>query len=181
MSIDSVTFRTAGPEDQHVLDDMNVVASLGAIKPELEFPDTKEFLAKHPDVAAFSQGFGRAGDIGVIAEDADGKPLGAVWGREYPRTEDDGPLQAHSFEITMAVAEAARNRGVGRQLLNAVAIKAAIEGKEAISLGVHEKSDARRLYEREGFKPLRNEDGTEARINGKYVPMVRKLDTESSD
>ena len=91
-----------------------------------------------------------APDVALIAQDADGRPLGAGWWvfREPPllRGEDDGPLP----ELVMAVIESERGRGIGTALVEALAVRAAPE-HPALAINVHIRNPAARLYSRLGF------------------------------
>lgn len=176
-NLDPLHIREATSYDQEFLDRMNVVASYGPTRPESKLPSASEFFELHPENAVFSEDFGRgANDIGLIAENADGEPLGAIWGREYERSIEDGPMHDHPFEVVLAVSEKARMRGIGRRLLKSFAVTATAHNVEEIALGVHIKSPIRKLYESAGYAPLIAEDGSEALIgDGHYVPMVRKL------
>lgn len=176
MSIDKISYRLATRHDQALIDEMNVIASLGAVVPDNEMPTAAEFFDYAPHAQAYSRYFGQPGDLGVIAhDDIRGDDAGAIWGREYQRTEKDGVLQDHPFEIAIAVRESLRGQGVGLQLLDSMAALAWMAGKPELSLGVHEKSPARRLYETAGFVVLKNLDGSEARVNEKFIPMLKKL------
>jgi GNAT superfamily N-acetyltransferase len=176
MSIDKITYRLASPSDQALIDDMNVVASLGARMPDADMPGAAEFFEYAPHAAAYSENFGRKGDIGLVVYDAvRGEDVGAIWGREYERGEEDGVMRDHPFEITLAVRESLRGQGIGRQLLDNMATIAWHAGRTELSLGVHERSPARRLYEAAGYVALKDSNDVEARVGGKFIPMVKKI------
>jgi len=172
--MDEVRYRLATPDDQAFLDDMNVAATFGARMPDADFPLTDDVFHDHPHIAEYSKDFGRPGDLGLIATDDRG-PIGAVWAREYERTEDDAML-THPFELTVAVRERARGQGIGRQLLDSFATMAWLQGRNEVNLGVHVKSPARKLYEAAGYSPILDGDGNEALVSGNYVAMTRRLD-----
>lgn len=72
-------------------------------------------------------------------------------------------------EITMAVREDARGRGIGGRLLGELAAEAA-ESFSALALNVHLRNPAARLYMRSGFRVA-------GKGRGCYgVAMVRPLD-----
>jgi GNAT superfamily N-acetyltransferase len=176
MSIDKITYRLATASDQALIDDMNVVASLGAFVPDDDMPRTHDFFRDTPIAVPFSENFGREGDMGIVVHDSiRGEDVGAIWGRDYKRSEKDGPMKDHPFEITVAVRESLRGHGIGLQLLNSMAAMAWLAGKPELSLGVHERSPARRLYEAAGYVALKDTNGVEARLPGKFIPMVKKL------
>ena len=86
----------------------------------------------------------------VIAVDQGGDNIGAVWTfRHHPPllTGTDGaPLP----EIGIAVVPERRGQGVGSALLDEVFARAT-GTCAAVSLNVHQRNPARRLYERKGF------------------------------
>ncbi|MDB5162055.1 MAG: N-acetyltransferase [Candidatus Saccharibacteria bacterium] len=178
MNIDfeRVRYRIATPEDQALLDDMSITATFGARMPEEDFPETQEFLTEYPHIAEFTKDFGKDSDLGLIAVDPQGEPVGAIWGRDYPRDENDDAMQTHPFEITLAVREKMRGQGIGRQLLDSFATMAWLNNRSEVGLVVHYKNPARRLYEAAGYVPIVGDDDIEARVDENYIPMVRTLD-----
>jgi ribosomal protein S18 acetylase RimI-like enzyme len=95
----------------------------------------------------------RSGDIAVVAEDAAGISVGAVWTFDHDPpllVNDDGVALP---EITIAVTPANRGNGVGSALLDELFVRCT--GKyEALSLNVHERNPARQLYRRQGFRSV---------------------------
>jgi ribosomal protein S18 acetylase RimI-like enzyme len=118
----------------------------GAPRPPLE-----ELLAQ-PRFARYVSGWGRSGDAVVIAEDDSGAPVGAAWYRLFTSAEPGfGFVDQTTPEISIAVREDARGRGVGASLLRALADRARSDGFDALSLSVEKDNPAVRLYERAGF------------------------------
>jgi GNAT superfamily N-acetyltransferase len=112
-----------------------------------------------PAVSRYVDGFGRAGDEGVVADDEQGDPIGAAWYRYFSEVEPGfGFIAAHIPEVAVAVAPGSRGRGVGTALLQALADRARREGLSALSLSVEEGNQAVRLYERIGFNPVGRDD-----------------------
>lgn len=140
-------FRDATTEDENFLRQMLVQAAAwrGAATPH-----AAEALAA-PHVALYIEGWGRPGDAGLIAEE-DEQPIGASWYRVFTEVEHGyGFIEARIPELTLAVAEEARGRGIGTSLLLALVRRAHPEGHNALSLSVEEDNPALRLYERVGF------------------------------
>ena len=87
----------------------------------------------------------------VLALDHDGQPVGAAWWhfRDVPLvvTTVGAPVP----ELVVAVTPVGRGRGVGRALLEALAVRAAEHGYDRLALNVHIRNPAARLYSRAGF------------------------------
>ncbi len=110
-------------------------------------------MIERPELAHYVDGFGRTGDLGVIALN-DATPIGAAWVRVlqgpdagYGYVDDDTP------ELTVAVLPEWRGRGVGSRLLDDL-IGRVGSMFPAISLSVDPANPAVRLYERFGFAPV---------------------------
>jgi ribosomal protein S18 acetylase RimI-like enzyme len=107
---------------------------------------------RNPVDRAYAAGFGRPGDVGVIAEDESGRPAGAAWCRL--RTSEDpgyGYVADDIPELTIAVSASHRGHGLATSLLQALKHAAAEAGFRALSLSVEPDNAARRIYERAGF------------------------------
>ena len=105
-----------------------------------------------PHVRRFLDGWGCAGDVGVVAVDEQRGPLGAAWARvlhEPLLRDDQGEPVA---ELAIAVEEHARGGGVGGALLHALAEAATAAGHRELSLNVSPRNPANRLYLRCGFE-----------------------------
>jgi GNAT superfamily N-acetyltransferase len=134
--------------------------------PEGGEPFARE-VVEHPDIAKYVKGWGREGDLGFVAVDGAGRPVGAVWQRLLRGGERGfGYVDEWTPELGMAVVAEHRGRGVGTRLL-ARLVEAAGEEFAALSLSVSAGNPARRLYERFGFEEV----GTD----GDSVTMRKKL------
>lgn len=113
----------------------------------------KEVAFSIPQLRRYLEGWGRAGDIGVVARDEAGQPLGAAWARLFPREEPGYGFVASDIpELAIGVAPAFRGRGVGGALLDTLLETARVRGYEAVSLAVDRQNPALKLYERKGFR-----------------------------
>ena len=142
---------TTSAEDLRFLHEMLVEAF--AWRPGSPRLTVSEAMAM-PHVAKYVAGWGRAGDTGTLA-DANGMRLGACWYRLFTETDHSyGFVEARIPELTLAVRDDARGRGIGSALLASVAARARQEGHGSLSLSVEDDNPARRLYARAGFVPV---------------------------
>jgi RimJ/RimL family protein N-acetyltransferase len=123
-------------------------------------PPLEEGLAPK-ELARLLREFGsRAGDAALVAEDRDGRPLGAAWFRLWTRDEPSyGFVDERIPELGIAVVPEARRRGIGAQLLRTLAIEAGRHGCDALSLSVAHGNPARGLYEALGFRERERDAG----------------------
>lgn len=93
-------------------------------------------------------GWGRAGDLAVVAEPA----AGAAWLRLWTEAVHSyGYIDAATPELGIGVDPRFRGLGVGAALLGALIAEAELRGVRVISLSVEADNPALRLYERFGF------------------------------
>lgn len=137
-----------------------------AVRPEPGEPDPgMEARLAEPVVASYLEGWGREGDVGVVAE-SDGMPIGAAWCRLPGAVHGWGYLDAGTPEVVIAVEKDHRGRGVGRALLDALVSFAEDAGATALSLSMDPgDAAAMALYASAGFEP--------AGTNGDLVVMRR--------
>jgi len=108
----------------------------------VQSPTPDEVLA-WPELARYFEGWGRPGDLGVIA---DGE-VGAAWVRLFTKNDHGyGFVGPHVPELAIGVTRGARGRGVGTALL-----KDLLSRVGPVSLSVETDNPAVRLYERFGF------------------------------
>jgi len=171
MPVDSVALRPAGsdPDDVGFLWAMLLHAAHAG--DEISSP---EGLRSVPELARYVEGWGRPGDVGVIASVA-GEPVGAAWvrrlvgpGRGYGWVDDATP------ELAIAVMPGREGHGIGGALLRR--LLADLDGTvPAVSLSVRGDNPARRLYARVGFVEV---DGSDVgnRVGGTSLTMVRRYE-----
>ena len=105
-------------------------------------------IVRQPEYARHVEGWGRVGDTGFVAYDAEKKDelLGAAWFRLPP---GEAPEEAMP-ELAFAVKSGHRKRGIGAALLTQL-VKANPQNS-AVSISAPANNPAVRLYERFGFK-----------------------------
>jgi ribosomal protein S18 acetylase RimI-like enzyme len=110
-------------------------------------------IVAHPDVARYLAGWGRDGDLGVIAEDtATGGPIGAAWLRLWTKDNHGyGFVDTETPELLVAIRRGHRGKGVGTSLMNEL-LRTTRSRCRAVSLSVWPENPAKRLYFRLGFE-----------------------------
>ena len=118
-----------------------------------------EFLLAHPLLTIFHEGWGRPGDVGLVAE-ADGEPVGLVWYRRFTEAvHGEGFVDEATPELAIAVADGHRGQGIGAALLKAIHERARADGLERLSLSVDDDNPAKWLYARVGYVEFEPGDG----------------------
>jgi GNAT superfamily N-acetyltransferase len=136
-------------------------------RPDLPRPPREEALAD-PRVARYFEGFGRRGDLGVVA-DQGAEALGGAWWRYFQAEAPGyGFVDEATPEISAAVLPAHRGRGIGSALIRALEAEARDRGIGRLSLSVERDNRAAALYRRLGFQPVACEGGA--------LTMVLELD-----
>ncbi len=135
----------------------------GAIPPE---PD----IVEQPELSCYVDQWMRyPDDLGFVTE-KDSHSIGAVWIRRWSGQERGyGFVDKKNPELSISVLPGHRGCGIGTRLLRHL-LKAAKKRYPAVSLSVSLSNPARRLYEREGFRPTDNPQ------NGSLI-MIKQFTT----
>lgn len=164
--------RPAQPEDEPILWTMLMHAAH-----DVSVSDVK----KNPALARYVQGWPRAGDVGVVAEQA-GHGIGAAWLRLSTADAEDnkgyGYVDDTIPELAIAVAPESRSLGVGTNLLSEI-MALAQKQFPAVSLSVRADNPALALYERVGFIPVPGSEITN-RAGSVSFTMVRTFTQKSN-
>ncbi len=123
-------------------------------RPELSKAQKDRSFARYVD------GWGRAGDVALVALDRHDEPLGAAWYRLYPSDDAGyGYISPYIPEITIGVYGEYRGQGIGSLLLGSLVTRAKASDLEALSLSVEPDNPSRRLYLRVGFADVGSNGG----------------------
>ena len=154
--IDGLELRPLGDADSEVLRAMLYEAAFW--RPGGERPPMQPALAS-PDLAHYVDGWGRAGDRGLVA-DVRGEPVGAAWLRRFTASDPGyGFVDEATPELGIGVAPAWRGHGIGGALLTGLLDLARADGTPRVSLSVEVDNPSRRLYERAGFEVIAHVEG----------------------
>lgn len=151
LPIVQIAFRSVTQDDVPFLWDMLFHAGQLA----KEGATSSEAARINPHVRKYAEGWGRHGDVGVIAYDAgNSDSLGAAWLRlitsdklHYGYYDDETP------ELAIAVQPQWAGKGIGSALLVAL-IEQVKHDIPAIVLTVRNENPAKRLYEKFGFQVI---------------------------
>jgi ribosomal protein S18 acetylase RimI-like enzyme len=148
--------RRAHPDDSAFLAAMLLEAAFW--RPDAPRPDPEDAL-RRPELSRYVEGFGRPGDLGVVAEDEG--PVGAAWWRLLSGGDRGyGYVSPSVPELSMGVLPAHRGRGIGTALLGELMERARERRLSGLSLSVERDNPAARLYERAGFRPVGEATGS---------------------
>ncbi|MEU7590242.1 GNAT family N-acetyltransferase [Micromonospora sp. NPDC049230] len=156
-----VEIRAATPTDRQFLVDM-LVEAINWL-PERNW--SREQILANPALAHYVTGWMRPDDVGVVATQPAGRPVGAAWLRHL--TADDpgyGYVSDDVPELTIGVVESWRGRGVGRVLLRAALDVARARGTGRVSLSVERANFAAGLYAAEGFRTVESFENADTMV-----------------
>lgn len=124
----------------------------------------------NPDLIRYVESWGRAGDVGVTAEQRS-MPIGAAWVRLWPHDEKGyGYISDDVPELAIALLPSFRGQGIGTKLLKQT-LTIAQDQFPAVSLSIRADNPALRLYQRVGFVPVAGSEITN-RTGGKSFTMI---------
>jgi GNAT superfamily N-acetyltransferase len=138
-----------------------------------ETDESLQSVRSNPDLMPYVEGFGRPGDLGVIAFDSATRfSIGGAWIRVMPA---GWPLyrfvDSTTPELAIAIAPAHVGRGAGSKMLARLLSDAAVI-YPTIALSVRANNPAKVLYERMGFAIVAEITN---RVGGKSYLMRARL------
>lgn len=153
--------RRATEEDEDLL-----WLTLGQDPPDVPGESEHDSRTAHHGERHYVEGWGRAGDVAIIAEDVrSGGFAGAAWLRLF--TVDDpsyGFVDEATPELGIGIRLAYRGQRLGGRLMDAM-LEIAAETYPQVCLSVEDQNErAIKLYRSRGFKEVRHEDGAFAML-----------------
>lgn len=125
------------------------------------------------DLARYRWDPDRLGDVAVVAV-VDGEGVGGAWARLFPADDRGyGFVDEATPELGIGVVRKWHGRGVGRALLSALLVEAALAGHAQLSLSVEIDNPSRFLYHQLGFREVARED------DGSAVTLLRSTSAQS--
>lgn len=117
----------------------------------------KDIINK-PEIRVFIDGFGKPDDSCLVA-DIDGKVVGAVWTRILSGgVKGYGNVDEYTPEFAISLYKEYRNRGIGTALMRKMLELLKELGYKKASLSVQKDNYAVRMYEKVGFKTVKELD-----------------------
>lgn len=157
------TVRPAIPSDGTFLADMVVEAANW----RAGFTRPRPTVLGDPIYRGYIAGWQRPADRGVVAVDAEGRPVGAAWYRLFA---SDAPT--HGFvatgvpELIIGVRPLWRAQGIGRALMRSLTDAARSAGFARLALSVEHGNFAHLLYRSEGFTVVESARGRDTMVRG---------------
>ena len=119
----------------------------------VEAPDRS--IIERPELALYYKDFGSGPADNCIVAEADGKVVGAVWTRimkDYGFVDDETP----SFAISLY--KEYRGKGIGTMMMRQMLQLLKTQGYKKASLAVQKENYAVKMYEKAGFKTVKEND-----------------------
>ena len=109
-------------------------------------------ITKHPELSRYIKNFGQKGDFCLVAESC-GTLVGAIWIRLFTENEKGyGYVDDQTPELSMAVLEPYRHKGIGDLLLKEIIQKLTGQNYAQVSLSVDKLNYAYDFYCKYGFE-----------------------------
>lgn len=99
-------------------------------------------ILDHPDVRIYADRWGGAGDVGVLGETQDGRPMGAAWMRLIRHGVGLAYVDDETPQLGIALFPEFQRQGHGEMLMRAALDAARVHGYRNVSLTVHPQNPA---------------------------------------
>lgn len=114
-------------------------------------------LLTDPEFASSVQGWGREGDVAVLALDRGDEPVGAAWYRRHEGSNGGAASPRGFFAsdipiVCVGVYPEFRARGVSELLLGSLVVRARADGLKGLSTHVDRDDPMTRLFAKVGFE-----------------------------
>jgi tRNA (cmo5U34)-methyltransferase len=162
---EEIIIREIAEQDYSLLPEFLFLAIAEELGPEV----TVQYVCTEPKHSVYFDGFGRREDFGVVAEH-DGRVIGAAWSRLIVAY---GYVNEVTPELVIAVLPEFHGKGIGGRLLERLFEVLTWNSFYRVSLAVIKENPALRLYERLGFKTVRETEDD-------YI-MVKEISPEKMD
>lgn len=126
----------------------------------LYVPEGKESFSRdiinEPSISKYVEDWGREGDLGYIAQNAEGESIGSITVRYFSEDKPGyGFVSSEVPELGMAILPAYRGQGLGSALMSQLFVGLSEQGIDRVSLSVDPGNEAAvKLYQRFGFKAV---------------------------
>ncbi len=125
-------------------------------------PDESKLLPreviKQPDISVYIDEFGEKEDDLCLVAEVEGKIIGAVWTRILDgQIKGYGNIDSKTPEFAIALFKGYRKQGIGTELMRQMLVKLRKKGYLKASLSVDRANYARRMYEKVGFKSIKEQ------------------------
>lgn len=131
-------------------------------------PKFPKSVINNPGISKYVENWNlNTDDIAIVAI-KEKELIGAIWGRKFQmENKGYGYVDSETPEISMAVKEKYRNKGIGTKLLEQIEKEYLQIGANALSLSVDKLSPAKELYKRRGYR-IHKEEGT-------AITMIKRI------
>ena len=115
-------------------------------------PAPPRSIIEHEDLQVYVRDFGKKADDRCLVAEVDGKIVGAVWTRGM---DDYGHIADGIPSLAISLYKDCRNQGIGTELLREMLQLLRRDGYPKVSLSVQKDNYAFRMYQKAGFKVLK--------------------------
>ena len=115
-------------------------------------PAPPRSIIEHEDLQVYVRDFGKKADDRCLVAEVDGKIVGAVWTRVM---DDYGHIADGIPSLAISLYKDCQNQGIGTELLREMLQLLRRDGYPKVSLSVQKDNYAFRMYQKAGFKVLK--------------------------